>query len=171
MSNTTTKLALRWILANTAAWCIAGGLGLPLFSAVTPRLVCGAMVGAAQWLALRGLGLSPLWIATTCLAWVTGQWFGLVPFGAPDPYWGGGVGGALAGIVQARAFGSRHRGSALWIPTTILASILGWYGGIRIAVRFNGDWAFWAGGATAGVLMGAISAPVLWWMVRKPHSG
>jgi hypothetical protein len=166
-----TKLAFRWILANAAAWGLVGGLDLA--ENLRGWLLSGALVGMAQWLALRSMRLSPLWIAGTCLAWAAGLWtaaeYGHLWY--VDFLQGGIVGGALAGVVQAWALRRRVRWPALWMPATICASALGLSLAQWIEGKVGGGWAFWAFGATAGLVMGAVPAPVLWWMVRKPPAG
>jgi hypothetical protein len=74
-------------------------------------------------------------------------------------------------MFQAWAFRDRVRRPALWAPATISASILGLFLALEtVDTVWRWTGVDWAGGATAGVLMGAISAPVLWWMVRRPIS-
>src|ERR1035441_832057 len=68
------RLAFWWIVANTLAWTIGIVFVLP---GLWAWIVCGAIVGTAQWLVLhRSLRLSPAWIAATCLAWTAGIWAG-----------------------------------------------------------------------------------------------
>jgi hypothetical protein len=168
------KLALRWILANTVAWGIGGGLAGLLLNTQPAWVICGALVGVAQWVALRRLPLSPSWIVTTGLAWILGQWAGQVHGGLlslPDAFWAGGIGGALAGIVQTWSLRRRSQAIALWAPLTIIGSVLGWYLGLWTVSKTYGlvqDWAYVAGGVAAGLVMGAVSAPALFRIVRGP---
>jgi len=95
-------LVFRWIAWNVLAW--SAGIGTAaLLQGLWGWIACGAIVGTAQWLALRGrLHLSPTWIAGTCAAWTVGIWAGDVHgFLILDPFWTGAVGGTLAGLVQA----------------------------------------------------------------------
>ena len=169
------RLAFRWIAANTLAWTVATGAGLP-FRGLWGWIACGAIVGTAQWLALRRhFRLSPAWIAGTCFAWTVGKWAGGAHsslFVPTDPLWAGITGGTLAGVAQSCVLWRQASRPALWAPTTIVASTLGWVAGLYIGFRvwnWAGDLAAcFAAGATLGAVIGAASALPLLMMLRHP---
>ncbi len=178
MPSTQATLAAGWIAANALAWAIAVGTELP-FRGLWGWIACGAIVGTAQWLPLRGrLRSAPAWIAGTCCAWILGNWAGETHgfvLGPPvDPLWAGSVGGALAGVVQSWYFWRRCSWPGVWAPCVAISSILGWSVGtwVGFAVvdqRYSIAVAYWAGGASCGLVIGLVSAPVLLLMFRHPE--
>ena len=176
MSSTEKRLLLRWIAWNTLAWSV----GIEMMVQVEGPwvwVVCGAIVGTAQWLALRQfLHLAPLWIAGTCFAWAVGIWAGYAhAFLVLDPYWAGIVGGTLAGLAQSWFLWRRVSWPALWVPSTIVSSTLGWVAGTYVGLWvFDTRWdvaAYLSGGAAGGAVIGAASAPLLLAIIRhaKPR--
>jgi hypothetical protein len=167
------RLAFWWIVANTLAWTIGIVFVLPDLWA---WIVCGAIVGTAQWLVLhRSLRLSPAWIAATCLAWTAGIWAGRLHadglFAIPDPYWVFITGGTLSGFTQSCFLWRRVSRPALWVPSMIAGSILGWVVGAQIGALFGGDLTagILTAGAVMGVVIGAASTPQLLTMLRHPE--
>ena len=167
------KLVLQWIAWNMAGW--SAGIGsAALLDGPWGWIASGAIVGLAQWLALRRrMQLSPAWIAGTCLAWTAGIWAGEAhAFFLLDPFWAGAVGGTLAGCTQYAILRRRFSRSALWIPSTIAASTLGWvagtYAGLWAVNSFSVLAAYFSGGAVGGAVMGGASAPLLLAMFRHP---
>jgi hypothetical protein len=177
MSSTEKRLLYRWIAWNTLAWSAGIETIAQVQSPWWMWIACGAIVGTAQWLALhRYLQLPPVWIAGTGLAWVAGIWAGYAhSFFIMDPYWVGLIGGSLAGFVQCWVLWRRVAWPALWVPSTIVSSTLGWVAGTYAGLWvFDSRWEFAAyliGGAVGGAVIGATSAPLLWAIVRhsKPQ--
>ena len=180
MSPTEKRLLFRWIAWNTLAW----SLGIEITGRLEDFLhlqsqgpwvwiACGAIVGTAQWLALREcLHVPPAWIAGTCLAWAVGIWAGYVHgFLIMDPYWTGIGGGTLAGLVQSWILWRRVSLPALWVPSSIVSSTLGWLAGTYAGLWvFDTRWdvaAYLAAGAAGGAVIGAASAPLLLVMIRQ----
>lgn len=190
----TGKIAFRWIAANTLAWTVAGGMALPL-GGLGEKIACGAIVGTAQWLALRGRVGAPLaWIAVTCIGWALGDWAGqirgraftltelsdLLTGSLPSlmirfTYRAAAASGALVGAAQMWILWHRVSRPALWLPATAAGCLLGWLAGVRVGFWINDlGWtsgAFWSGGAAIGIIAGAVSAPVLVMMLRPGKSG
>jgi hypothetical protein len=166
-------LVVRWIAWNTLGWSAAIGTAA-ILQGPWGWIACGAIVGTAQWLALHGrMQLSPAWIAGTCAAWTVGIWAGLAhAFLVMDPFWAGTVGGALAGLAQLCILWRRFSWAALWMPSTIVTSTLGWvagtYAGLWAVDGFSVLAAYFSGGAVGGAVMGAASAPLLLAMFRHP---
>lgn len=175
MPSTQATLAVGWITANALAWAIAVGTKLP-FRGLWGWIACGAIVGTAQWLPLRGrLRSAPAWIAGTCFAWILGNWAGETHdfFPPLNPWWAGSVGGALAGVVQSWNFWRRCSWPGVWAAYVPISSILGWlfgmWVGIGVAQRCSDTVAHWAAGASGGLVIGLVSAPVLLLMLRHPE--
>jgi hypothetical protein len=117
---------LRW------AWPVAILVGFPvggyianaivgeidsIGSALAGGLIAGAVIGAAQWLALRGL-VQWFWIAATSVGMAIGLTAGaaLVDYGISrgDIMLMGAVTGAVVGGLQALVLAPRMGGRALW---------------------------------------------------------
>ncbi|MGA3039984.1 MAG: hypothetical protein ABSF54_04240 [Bryobacteraceae bacterium] len=172
MSQTEKRLLLRWIAWNALAWSV--GIEIVVQSESSwVWIACGTIVGTAQWLALRGcLHPAPAWIAGTCLAWVAGIWAGYAhAFLVLDPYWAGIVGGTLAGLAQTWVLWRRVSWPALWVPSTIVSSTLGWVAGTYVGLWvFDTRWdaaAYLTGGAAGGAVIGVLSAPLLLAIIRR----
>ncbi len=168
------NLAVWWIVANAVGW--AGTMGV--FEALPNPLKPAAcvIIGTAQWLALRSqLRMSPWWIMWTSLAWFGGLWAGVIFsfFGVPDALWAGGIGGALAGILQCWILGRRVSRPMLWLPVSVVASVAGWWAGYYVGMSFSrltDSWLYVLAGAAGGVVIGTLSAPGLVWMARHPKA-
>jgi hypothetical protein len=167
------RLAFWWIAANTLAWTIGIVLVLP---GLWAWIVCGAIVGTVQWLVLhRRLRLSPAWIAATCIAWTAAIWAGHLHeeglFRFPDPYWVFFTGGPLVGLAQCGLLWRRVSRPALWAPSMIVGSALGWVLALRVSSWFHnslGDYDLLVAGAAVGAVIGAASTPQLLTMLRHP---
>jgi hypothetical protein len=173
------RLAFWWIAANTLAWAIVFGAEFP-WRGLWGWMVCGAIVGTAQWLALhRSLRVPPWWIAGTCFAWTVGIWAGhpYVEFIKVDfahPLWAFITGGTLSGLTQSCFLWRRVLRPALWALSTLVASTVGW-----LAPGYVSSWfhfsvssmsvAFFVGGAIIGAVIGAASTPQLLAMLRHPE--
>ena len=121
------RLTLWWIAAHTIGWAVGGER---IFSRWR-WIGCGVIVAALQWFTLyHRFHLVPAQTAGTCLAWTVGIWAGAVHgFLVPDPYCAGVSGGTLAGLVQSGILWRQVSRPALWLPATIVSSILGWVAG------------------------------------------
>jgi hypothetical protein len=123
---TATVRRLRW------AWPVAILVGFPvgglianvivgeidsIGSALAGGLIAGAVIGTAQWLALRGL-VQWFWIAATSVGMAVGLTAGaaLVDYGISrgDIALMGAVTGAVVGGLQALVLAPRMSGRALW---------------------------------------------------------
>jgi len=93
-------------------------------------------------------------------------------FSIPDPYLAGITGGTLAGLAQSCVLWRQVSRPALWVPSTIVASTLGWVAGEFVCVWVY-EWAGYHGtnfvaGAAGGAVIGAVSALPLLMMLRHP---
>jgi hypothetical protein len=107
-----------------------GGVHGPA-SAAASGLLAGAVIGAAQWLALRGDGIAPRWIAHTAVAMAAGSAVAAAATGAgtgaADLVVTGLIAGATVGVAQApllpagrlaHVFGTAVAWAAGWATTT-----------------------------------------------------
>ncbi|MFN7992816.1 MAG: hypothetical protein U0Q18_04410 [Bryobacteraceae bacterium] len=151
MFGTAERTALWWVAANTLACTVVGSFALPLGDFPEP-LISGAIVGAAQWGALRsGLKLSPGWIIATSAAWATGIWLHITPawpgsdadvsfdwmFSSAHrelEFQGLSI-GLAAGSAQCGILWGRVQRPLLWLPVTAAALSLGW--GIGVWAAFS----------------------------------
>jgi hypothetical protein len=146
--------------------------------------IVGLVIGTAQWLVLSGhLRRSAWWIPATVAAWYLGLVAGerFKPFPFPfDPVWAGAVSGAVAGILQSPILRGQALRPLLWIPVSVVASILAWIGGdyVGFVVYYENISdvdeliGYICGGAAGGLLFGVLTAPVLLrWIGRSTPGG
>ena len=126
----------RWIptflafpLGGLIAIETVGGADAPL-SAAVGGLVVGAVVGGAQWLALRATGTSRRWIGRTAAATATGAALAAVVTGSgtgtAELVLSGLITGAPVGAAQGPLLGRGARVAAAWTALTGAAWALGW---------------------------------------------
>jgi hypothetical protein len=99
-------------------------------AAAAGGLVAGAVIGAAQWLALRADGIGWRWVAYTALAMAAGAALAVTLLGAgtelADVMLRGLVTGAAVGAAQSSLLGRGSHSAAAWTATTAGAWALGW---------------------------------------------
>ena len=173
-----TPAALRRSRPRLWAWLLAILIGLPIGglianaiagpidsvgAALAGGLLAGAVIGAAQWLALRPL-VSWIWIAATSVGMAAGLAAGaaLVDYGTDrgDLALMGAVTGVGIGTLQALVLARRISGAAvLWALAIPPAWALGWLVTSYVITRNVADqWPnFGAGGALVfGLLTGLV---------------
>lgn len=156
----------RWI-PTFLAFPIAGWVAIETIgsseepmSAVLGGLLVGAAIGAAQWLALRGDGITHRWIGRTAVATAAGAALAAVVTGAGtdvgDLVVTGLITGAAVGAAQGPLLGRGARAAAAWTATTAAAWGLGWLVTSQVIVDAErGFHMFGSSGAlTATVLTG-----------------
>jgi hypothetical protein len=93
-------------------------------------LVAGAIIGAAQWLALRPDGIGARWVAFTAAAMAAGTALAATVTGTgtelADLMLNGAISGAAVGAAQSALLGQTAARRAAWIATTAVAWPLGW---------------------------------------------
>ena len=103
---------------------IVGGASSPL-KAAAGGLIAGAIIGAGQWLALRGSGIDRRWPVFTAAAMTAGSALAAVATGAgtevADLVLTGAVAGAAVGAAQGILLGSRA-----WAAVTAASWALAW---------------------------------------------
>jgi hypothetical protein len=141
-------------------------------AALTGGLIVGAVIGAAEWFALRQR-VSWLWIPAT----IAGMAVGLVA-GAPLVDYGvdrgdlalmGGVNGLAVGVMQALVL-ARHRipGAFWWAIANPPAWALGWFVSSYVISR-NIDERFPIFGASGAIVFGLLTWLLLAVLFRAPE--
>ena len=167
------------------AWTVAALLGFPIGgyaanlivgavdsvgAAIAGGLIAGAVVGVAQWLALKRF-ISWLWIAATCLGMGVGLAVGaaLVEYGVDrgELMLMGAVTGSAVGALQALVLvRQRFAGAAWWIAANPPVWALAWLVSSYV-ISANIDERFTNFGASGVVLYALATGPLLAWMFRR----
>jgi hypothetical protein len=99
-------------------------------SAAAGGLLAGAVIGAAQWLALRSRGIGAIWVAATATAMAGGAALAAAATGAgtevADVMVNGLVAGAAVGAAQSVLLRRGMAAAAAGTATTALSWSLGW---------------------------------------------
>ncbi|HTG46542.1 MAG TPA: hypothetical protein VK646_02660 [Actinomycetota bacterium] len=157
--------------AGLLARAIAGPVDA-IWTAVLAGAIAGAVIGAAQWLALRRTGIGPTWIAATTAGGAAGLGlaYGVLGYGdsVGDLAVMGGVTGTGIGAAQWWELRTRVRGSLWWIPASAVAWALGWTVTTAIGVDPDDRWANpgLSGAATLTLLLGAVL-----WLLGRAAAG
>jgi hypothetical protein len=163
-----TATLLAFPLAGLAGRAVAGPVDAT-WRAFLAGAVAGLVLGVAQWLALRRIGIDARWIPATAggLAVGLGLAFAIFGYGdtVSDMWIVGAVIGLGIGIAQWPLLHGLVRGSVTWIPATAAAWALGWTVTTAIGVDPDDRWAVFglSGSATCTVLLGAV----LWVLARS----
>ena len=160
---------LAFPIAGLAARAVAGPVD-EVWTAALAGVVSGAVIGAAQWLALRRIGAADArWIAATAVGLGVGLGLAFAVFDYGDTVGDlavvGAVSGLGIGIAQWWLLRELLNGSLLWVPATTAAWSLGWTVTTAIGVDPDDRWAVpgLSGAATATVLLAAV----LWVLGRS----
>ena len=170
------------------AWPLAALLGFPIGgyvanlivgavdsvgAAIAGGLIAGAVVGAAQWLALRQF-IPRLWIAATSLGMAAGLAVGaaVVDYGIDrgDLMLMGAITGLGVGALQAFVLARRGFAGALWWavvspPTWALAWLIS-----SFVISANIDERFTNFGASGTLLYALVTGLLLAWLFRRTES-
>lgn len=170
------------------AWPLAALLGFPIGgyvanltvgavdsvgAAIAGGLIAGAVVGAAQWVALRQV-VPWLWIAATSLGMGVGLAIGaaIVDYGIDrgDLMLMGAVTGLAVGVLQAVVLAHRGIAGAWWWvvanpPTWAVAWLISSY-----VISANIDERFTNFGASGVLLYALVTALLLAWMFRRTEA-
>jgi hypothetical protein len=160
---------LAFPFAGLAARAVAGPVD-EVWTATLAGAISGAVIGAAQWLALRRIGADPRWILATAVGLAVGLGLAFAIFKYGDTVGALAVVGAVSGLGIGVAQWWLLRGVVgdlawLWVPATAAAWALGWTVTTAIGVDPDDRWANpgLSGAATITVLLGAV----LWVLVRS----
>lgn len=158
---------LAFPIAGLAGRAIAGPVD-STWTAVLAGLIAGLLIGAAQWLALRRIGIDTRWVLATAGGLAVGLGLGFSIFGygetVGDMWIVGAVSGLGIGIAQWPLLHGLVRRSVTWIPASAAAWALGWTVTTAIGVDPDDRWAVFglSGSATCTLLLGAV----LWALAR-----
>jgi hypothetical protein len=190
LSHTTPQAATAGALSRPRiwAWPLAALLGFPIGgyvanvivgavdsagSAIAGGLIAGAVVGAAQWLALRQF-VPWLWIAATSLGMGVGLAVGaaVVDYGLDrgELMVMGAVTGVVVGGLQALVLARQGFAGAIWWaaanpPTWAFAWLISSY-----VISANIDERFTNFGASGVILYALVTGLLLAWMFRRTES-
>jgi hypothetical protein len=156
-------------LGGLLAILTVGPLDGPL-SAALSGATAGLVIGAAQFLALRGrLGVGPGWVFATALGLAAGDALGATLTGAGTSLGalmvtgvaaGAGVGAAQAALLR------RHVARAiLWLPVVASAWPIGWT--VTWAVGVDVERGYAVFGASGALLFAAITGAAMTLLTRR----
>jgi hypothetical protein len=159
---------LAFPLAGLAARAAAGPVD-SMWTAALAGAIAGAVIGAAQWLALRRIGADLRWIAATAVGLAVGLALVFAIFGYGDSVGDLAVVGAVSGLGVGNAQWWLLRAFvggpvSLWVPASAVFWALGWAVTTAIGVDPDQRWAVpgLSGSTTVTVLLGGV----LWFLAR-----
>ena len=154
----------RWIstflgfpLGGLVALLVVGSVDGPI-SATIGGLLAGAVIGTAQWLALRSRGVGPRWAIYTTVATAAGSGVAATVTDAGTTVSSlvvsGLVTGAAVGAAQGVVLARGHRIAAVWAAVVSLAWGLGWLVSANVLVDPDrGYFMFGSSGAIVATLL------------------
>ncbi|HEY9377687.1 MAG TPA: hypothetical protein VIQ02_11400 [Jiangellaceae bacterium] len=157
-------------LAGLAGRAVAGPVDT-VWTAALAGVIAGAVIGAAQWLALRRIGADLWWIVATAVGLAAGLALAFAIFGYGDTVGDLAVVGAVTGlgigIAQWWLLRALVDGGLvwLWVPASAAFWALGWTVTTAIGVDPDDRWAVpgLSGAATVTVLLGGVL-----WILTRP---
>lgn len=146
--------------------------------AVAAGAITGAIVGAAQWFALRTIGINARWIASTASGLAFGVAITYLIFGygtsIADLATLGAISGLAVGVAQFPLLAqgplaaAPRSTSVWWAPITAAAWAIGWTVSTSIGIDVESRWAIF--GASGALVAAGITGLGLWVLVRSAHS-
>jgi outer membrane lipoprotein SlyB len=134
-----------------------GSIHSPLSAAVAGALA-GAVIGAAQWLALRSSGIRAWWVAATSAALAVGSTLTNVVTDAV----GGLIAGAAIGAAQGLLFDRGPKTAAMWAAAVSVSWCLGWLTTWAIGVDVERGYAVF--GSSGAVVVTLLTGLALRWL-------
>lgn len=127
-------------------------------SAAAGGLLAGAILGAAQWLALKPRGVPPSWIALTSAAMGIGLLLAALATDAgtsvADVVLTGVIAGGTVGAAQSFVLGAGTRAAVAWTGGCAAAWALGWFVTSQVIVDLDrGYHVFGSSGALVATLL------------------
>jgi hypothetical protein len=146
-----------------------GSLHDPL-SAAAGGLLAGAIIGVAQWLALRAHGIGLRWAAYTAAAMAAGTALGATTTGAgtelAELMFSGLVVGAVVGAAQSMLLARGRLVLAAWTAVTSASWSLGWLATWAV-VGLNTQRGFYVFGSSGALLVTALTGLALRWVLAS----
>lgn len=160
---------LRWLptlfafpLGGLLASRLLGPADNPLTVAIAGTLA-GAVVGGAQWLALRPRGVGARWVALTSLAMAAGSALSAVATGGAtavgDLVVTGLITGTAVGLAQGVALARGRRAGALWAGVVGVAWAAGWF--VTANVIVDADAGYVVFGSSGALLVTVVTGLAL----------
>jgi len=170
---------LRW-LATFPAFPIGGLLAVTLVGSVTDPLraflagaLAGAVIGTAQWLALRPSGLSAVWVAVTAAAVAVGSSISVAITSAGtstgELVLTGLITGATLGIGQSFLTRGGGRTRAAWAALLAVSWALGWF--VTANVIVDADRGYVTFGSSGALLATLLTGLLVRRLVVQPVIG
>jgi len=185
---------------NDLAWWCLSFVGFPIgglvaeaivgpidevWSAVIAGAIAGAAIGAAQWFALRQIGLDAstsglfvrsngalAWIGMTAAGLALGLGVGVAIFdygtSVGDLAVLGAVSGLGIGAAQWLVLRDHIRAGVLWIVGIAALWALGWTITTSIGVDVESKWAVF--GASGAITVAVLSGILLWFLTSPEHT-
>jgi hypothetical protein len=125
-------------------------------------LLAGAVIGTAQWLALRSRGMSPRWVGYTAAAMAAGAALAATVTGAgtdvADVMVAGLVTGAAIGVAQSMLLAGGRGAAAAWTAVTAVGWSLSWLVTSAVIVDIErGHHVFGASGALVVTILTGLT--------------
>ncbi len=163
---------LAFPLAGIVARVVIGPVD-EVWTAAAAGAIAGVVIGAAQWLALRRLGVDARWVIATALGLAGGLGLAFAIFEYGDTVGDLAIVGAVSGLGIGTAQWWVLRDlvdsslARVWVPASPAAWALGWTVTTAIGVDPDDRWANpgLSGAATITVLLGAVL-----WVLARPDS-
>jgi hypothetical protein len=140
---------------------VVGSLHDPM-SAAAGGLLAGAIIGGAQWLALRSRGMTRRWVGYTAAATAAGSALGATITGAgtdvTDVMLWGLTTGAAVGAAQSALLARGRAASAAWTAVTAAGWSLGWLVTSQVIVDIErGHHVFGSSGALVATILTGLA--------------
>jgi hypothetical protein len=162
-----TATLLAYPLAGLAARAVVGPVDA-VWRAILAGAVAGVVIGTAQWLALRPVGIDVRWIVATGTGLALGLGIGFAAFGygttVRDLAIIGAVSGLGVGFAQWFLLRDFVGATLVWIPATAAFWALGWTVTTAIGVDPAQRWA--VPGLSGATTLTVLSAALLWVLAR-----
>ncbi len=157
-------------LGGLLAYVTVGSLDGPL-TAAAGGLLAGAVIGGAQWVALRPRGISRRWIGVTSVAMAAGTAVAAAVTGAGtdlgDLMLTGLVAGGAVGAAQATLLPGEGRVAAAWTAVTAASWPLGWLATWAV-IGLNADMGFHVFGASGALVVTVLTGLALRRILAAP---
>jgi hypothetical protein len=170
---------VRW-LPTFLGFPVGGWLAVQTFgsangpiTAALAGLMAGAVIGTAQWLALRSRGVGPRWVIHTAVGVTAGSAIAAVLTGAATTVsalaFTGLLTGAAVGATQATMLGRSNRIAAAWIALVSISWTLGWL--ITASVIVDAERGYITFGVSGALLVTVATGLALRWVLAVGRDG
>jgi hypothetical protein len=163
---------LAFPLGGLLAWVALGSLDDPV-SAAAGGLLAGAVIGAAQWLALRSQGIGRRWIGYTAAAMAAGTALASAITGAgtelADLMFTGLVAGAAVGAAQSTMLAHNRLVAVGWTAVTAASWSSAWIVSWAV-IGINADQGFYVFGSSGALVATFLTGLALRMLHAAPRA-